>query len=205
MGKKKYFGSDNIISIYKLMEICGLNCPCRGNIAISHKIALRKLSLRHEQFPDMVAVPRLVPFKAITDEAVMTGRIILVQDDCKNICGYIKPVEFLNRSAVNKIFDDLFHSESCYEPEIEELDEFGLPVKQEKEETIKPGEDKYNRKRRHRDTFIRRPYIDGLTPKDRKRIREKLIAEQLSKPESNELKPGEIKYIKRKKLKREGL
>ena len=204
MGKKKFFGSDNIISIYKLMEICGLSCPCRGNIAISHKVALRKLSLRHQQFPDMVTVPRLVPFKAITDEAVMTGRIILVRDDCKNICGYLKPVEYLNSKAVSKIFDDLFHEDDYYEVK-GELDEFGLP-KEEKGEFIKPGEAKYFRKRRHRDSSVKKILaFDSLTSKDKEKIRKKLIAEELSKEEDTRIKPGEEKYNKRKKLKKEGL
>lgn len=200
MGKKKYFGSDNIISIYKLMEICGLSCPCRGNIAISHKIALRKLNLRHEEHPDKVTVPKLVPFSAITDEAVMTGRIILVKDDCKNICGYLRPSEFFHREAVSKIFDDLFHDDEYYEEKEEELDEFGLP-KEEKVEFIRPGERKYILRHR-REGRIKFPKIDKLTSKDREKIRKRLIEEEMAKEENTGLKPGEIKYIKRKSLRK---
>lgn len=193
MSKKKYFGSDNIISIYRLMDICGLHCPVHGNIAVSHKIALRKLNLRHSQNPDSVVVPKLVPFKAITSEAVRTGRILLVRDDCKNICGYLRPVEYLEGCSVAKIYDDLFHSDSIYDAEPE----------QDIVETIKPGEAKYLRKRRHRDYhYSKLPYIDDLTPKDKEKIRKRLLSE--IEQENSEEQIKEEKYNKRKRFTKEG-
>ena len=49
---KKY-----IVDVYSFMEMCGLKCNRKKNIRISNRIMLRKLSLRHDLFPNEVVMP----------------------------------------------------------------------------------------------------------------------------------------------------
>lgn len=86
--KKRYFGSDHIISIYKFMEICGLEVEFKENVLLSHEAVRRKLELRKEAFPDKITIPVRIRFEAITNEDVLRGRTLLVEDDYKNIIPY---------------------------------------------------------------------------------------------------------------------
>lgn len=89
--KRKFYGNNDIISVYKFMEMCGLHCNPKGNICVSHEIMRRKLRLRNEKFENVV-VPEIVPYHLITKELVKSGRIILVKDDSKKIEAYRIPV-----------------------------------------------------------------------------------------------------------------
>lgn len=91
---KKEFGSNDVISVYKFMEMCGLRCEMKKNISISHEIMIRKLRLRNKQFPNVVLVPTRAAFRNITTERVKIGNIILVKDDYKNIIAYNHPRKF---------------------------------------------------------------------------------------------------------------
>jgi hypothetical protein len=92
--KKKTYGSNDIISVYKLMEKCGLHCEVRGNIAVTHGIMMRKLCDRNKKFPEKITIPKEVPFYKINKEAVKRGNIILVMDDNKQVKAYSIPLLF---------------------------------------------------------------------------------------------------------------
>lgn len=93
--KKKLYGNDDVISVYKFMEMCGLHCEIKGNIHISHEIMMRKLALRNRKFPNEVLMPSTVSFKTITKERVKRGGVVLVKDDMDKIIGYKYP-RFMN-------------------------------------------------------------------------------------------------------------
>lgn len=88
MSKKQNFGQGSIISIYRFMEYCGLECPKKENVLVSHKIMMRKLELRKQQFPDKIQVPRHISFNAIKREKVYSGVFFLVKDDYDQILPY---------------------------------------------------------------------------------------------------------------------
>ena len=90
--KNKSFGSDDVISVYKFMEMCGLHCKTKSNIHISHKIMRKKLEKRSKLFPDSVISPKAISFTSISIENVKLGNIVLVRDDCRNIVAYEKPI-----------------------------------------------------------------------------------------------------------------
>lgn len=96
MKKKKNFGQGSIVSIYRFMEYCGLSCLKKKNIMVSHKIMMRKLSLRHEQFPDKILMPKNIPFNTILKEQVYVGNVFLVRDDYNQILPYslIRKLDF---------------------------------------------------------------------------------------------------------------
>ena len=89
--KKHYYGQGQILSVYRFMEYCGLDCPKKENILISHEIMMRKLALRHEKFPDKVSLPVRMSLKKIDKNDVYEGRTFLVKDDYKNILPYYVP------------------------------------------------------------------------------------------------------------------
>lgn len=89
--KKKFYGNDDIITVYKFMEMCGLKCNPRGNICVSHEIMMRKLKARKEKFAEKIVVPKVVPFKLIDKEEVKCGKTILVKDDARVIKAYHIP------------------------------------------------------------------------------------------------------------------
>ncbi len=131
MSKKKFYGSDDIISVYKFMEKCGLHCEPQGNIAISHEIMLRKLSARQEKFPDKIIVPSAISFRNITKEDVKTGNTILVKDDYKNVVPYRMPHLTLTNLPSDK-------QEEIRQKLIEErLEEISNPDKEMKKGFIK--------------------------------------------------------------------
>lgn len=86
--KKKEFGQKETISIYRFMEMCGLKCPWKENVLISHEIMLRKLSLRFSKFPTEIAMPIRISFKSIKSEMVRRGIVFLVKDDYDQILPY---------------------------------------------------------------------------------------------------------------------
>ena len=88
MKKKKSFGQGTIISIYRFMEYCGLNCPKKENVLVSHKIMMRKLELRKGQFPEKIQVPKHIPFSKIKKEEVFNGTLFLVKDDYNQVLPY---------------------------------------------------------------------------------------------------------------------
>lgn len=93
--KKKYYGNDDVITVYKFMERCGLHCEVKGNICVSHEIMMRKLRARNEKFPDKVIVPESIAFGQIEKEDVKTGKTILVKDDTKQIRAYHLPTRLI--------------------------------------------------------------------------------------------------------------
>lgn len=101
--KNKYFGSDDIITVYKFMERCGLHCETKGNIAVSHEIMMKKINSRHQKFPDSITVPKAISFKEVEKDEVKRGKIILVQDDLKNIVPYIMPILSLPSYTENEL------------------------------------------------------------------------------------------------------
>lgn len=88
MSKKKCFGQGSIISIYRFMEYCGLECSKKENVLVSHKIMMRKLELRKQQFPDKIQIPKHISFKTIKKEEVYNGIFFLVKDDYDQILPY---------------------------------------------------------------------------------------------------------------------
>ena len=91
--KKYYFGKNKIISAYKFMMMCGLECPKRENVLISHEIMMRKLCLRNQKFPDKVTLPVRMSVKKIDKHDVYEGKTILVKDDYHKILPYYIPIK----------------------------------------------------------------------------------------------------------------
>lgn len=127
MSKKKYYGSNDIISVYKFMEKCGLHCEPQGNIAVSHEIMLRKLRARQNKFPDMIVVPNAISFNQITKEDVKTGNTILVKDDLKNVVPYRMPhltltnlpsdkQEEIRQKLIEERLEELSHTDNEMKP-----------------------------------------------------------------------------------------
>lgn len=83
---KKY-----IVDVYSFMEMCGLKCNRKKNIRISNRIMLRKLSLRHDLFPTEVVMPINAPFSIITNEDILKGNVIIVEDEYKNVLAFFNP------------------------------------------------------------------------------------------------------------------
>ena len=101
MRKKQDFGQGTIISIYRFMEYCGLECPKKENILISHYIMMRKLYLRNQKFPDVVLVPVPALCQELKKEDVYTGTFYLVEDDYGKILLYylhkkLAPIEYVS-------------------------------------------------------------------------------------------------------------
>lgn len=89
--KKKFYGSNDVITVYKFMEMCGLKCNPKGNICVSHEIMMRKLNARNKKMNEKVIVPEIVPFHSIIKEEVKSGKTILVKDDNQIIEAYHIP------------------------------------------------------------------------------------------------------------------
>ena len=100
--KKKEFGQKEIISVYRFMEMCGLKCPWKENVLISHEIMEKKLSLRHDKFPTKVLMPRRVSFKKIKTDMIYRGDAFLVRDDYDQILPYVLPLK-------RKIIEEVDH------------------------------------------------------------------------------------------------
>ena len=129
--KKKFYGSNDIVTVYKFMEMCGLQCEPKGNICVTHEIMMRKLRARNEKFKDKIIVPEIVPFHSIIKEEVTCGKTILVRDDSKIIVAYHIP--------------ELDYSIPMTEQERMEIREKLIQEQLEKvaESIMKPGYQKY--------------------------------------------------------------
>ena len=77
MGKKYY---SYVVSVYRFMQICGLECDKKENVLLSHKIMMRKLSLRHSKMPDKCLLPRRACRENVKNDLIKTGAIVLVED-----------------------------------------------------------------------------------------------------------------------------
>lgn len=99
MEKKDY---GYVVSVYRFMQCCGLECPKKRNILISHKIMMRKLMARYEKMPDKIKVPRSAMRQYVKKEAIKTGKIILVEDDYGEKLPYYAPNVELKLEEVSK-------------------------------------------------------------------------------------------------------
>ena len=140
--KKKFYGSDDVISVYKFMEMCGLHCRTKGNLYVSHEIMMRKLRDRNKKFEDQIIVPEVVPFHLIIKDDVKSGKIILVRDDNKIIEAYRIPI--------------LDYSVQMTEEERRTIRENLIQEQLEKitENIIKPGYQKYLYRKSKKNTEI---------------------------------------------------
>lgn len=102
MSKKKNFGQGSIISIYRFMEYCGLECPKKENVLISHKIMMRKLELRKQQFPEKIRVPKHISFNIIKKAEVYNGVFFLVKDDYDQVLPYFLAGRFCQIEKVSQ-------------------------------------------------------------------------------------------------------
>ena len=127
MGKKQDFGQGTIISIYRFMEYCGLECPKKENILISHHIMMRKLYLRNQKFPDVVLVPVPALCQKLKKEDVYTGTFYLVEDDYGKILPYylhkkLAPIEHVSAEemarrrelCINRTDDESYEMKDGY-------------------------------------------------------------------------------------------
>ena len=95
---KKY-----IVDVYSFMEMCGLKCNRKKNIRISNRIMLRKLSLRHDLFPNEVVMPINAPFSIITNEDILKGNVIIVEDEYKNVLAFFNPTRHSLKKEREKV------------------------------------------------------------------------------------------------------
>ncbi len=101
--KKHYTNSKNIISIYRYMEICGLECKFKKNVRVSHSIMEKKLNLRHGIFPEEVLLPVRVSFDDYINEDVLSGKIIEVIDDYNKVLAYRNPLLMRKEELLNSL------------------------------------------------------------------------------------------------------
>lgn len=99
MGKKDY---GYVLSVYRFMQYCGLECPKRPNILVSHAIMLGKLRVRHEKMPDKVIMPTRTTRESVKKEDIKTSRVVLVEDDYGNKLPYYVPNQILSLEEVSQ-------------------------------------------------------------------------------------------------------
>lgn len=97
MSKKHDFSKKDMISVYRFMGMCGLECKKRSSVPISHEAMIRKICCRYRKFPDKVCLPVKVPFSLITNEMVKSGKVLLVEDDYGKLIPYERPMLLVER------------------------------------------------------------------------------------------------------------
>lgn len=90
---KHYASGKNIIDIYTFMKMCGLECKRKKNVRVSHSIMEKKLSLRHELFPEKIILPERISFDNYLNEDVLKGSILEVVDDYNKVIAYRNPLK----------------------------------------------------------------------------------------------------------------
>ena len=99
MGKKYY---SYVVSVYRFMQICGLECDKKENVLLSHKIMMRKLSLRHSKMSDKCLLPRRACRENVKNDLIKTGAIVLVEDDYGEKLPYYTPRKDFTLPKVSK-------------------------------------------------------------------------------------------------------
>ena len=93
MNSRHFTNGNEVISIYRYMELCGLFCEKRKHVRLSHKIMLGKVRKRQYLFTDKIVLPRPATLEYEKEE-ILTGKIILVKDDIGKILPYYNPLYF---------------------------------------------------------------------------------------------------------------
>lgn len=99
MGKKNYA---YVISVYKFMRCCGLECDMKPNVMISHNIMMKKLSLRHQKMPDKVIMPTRTTCEKAKNDDIKTGKVVLVEDDYGTKLPYYMPNYVISLEEVSQ-------------------------------------------------------------------------------------------------------
>lgn len=89
--KRHYTNNKSNISVYRFMELCGLQCNFKKKVRISHEIMLKKLGARYELFPNMIIFPQKISFNSYSNEDVLNGKVVEVEDDYKRVIAYKNP------------------------------------------------------------------------------------------------------------------
>lgn len=89
--KRHYTNNKSNISVCRFMELCGLQCDFKKTVRISHEIMLKKLGARYELFPNMIVLPQKISFNSYSNEDVLNGKVVEVEDDYKRVIAYKNP------------------------------------------------------------------------------------------------------------------
>ena len=104
--KKHYTNSKNIISVYRFMEICGLECKHKKNVRISHEIMRKKLELRYQSFPEAIILPQRISFDDYINEEVLSGKVVEVVDDYNKVIAYKNPILLREESLLQYLINN---------------------------------------------------------------------------------------------------
>lgn len=92
------------ISVYQFMEMCGLICT--KNTKISHKIMMKKIIARAFLFPEKIIIPKCANLSLVTKEDILTGKIIIVEDDMGKIMIYHNPRPLIFDKILKELKED---------------------------------------------------------------------------------------------------